>query len=282
MNSIKHLFSASLCFLSFWGLVACSASQTNGFQNLVENQLKDEKNYSIILSDMDISEDGEVYKHKYTVVKDKNGKIEKSEMNFVEVPKDFFVEKVDDLGMEIATMDNGTLHRTSSPAGYARHVGDERYGRWVENENGEKVWVFNQQYSYMPGHYGIFWPIFFMDFNTYKNKHRYKSSYYGSSYGSTRMYGTHSTWHQTATKNGFKTKVNGFVSRSTGYSSLKTAVATGRIGNSSASGFRGSVNDKVSRSTTSSSANSRISRSGSGYSGSNSFSRSRSTSGGGK
>ncbi len=269
-----HSFSQTLMRIALvsWpmlvGLTACTTT-TDGFQELIEIKLADEQNYSIVLADMDISEDGEVFKHKYTIVKDKNGTPVKEDTDFMEVTPEFFADKIEDLGMEIATMDNGTLHMTSSPAGYTRYVGDERYGKWQVGENGEKVWVFNQQYNYIPGFYGMYWPIFFMDFDSYKRKHKYKSSYYGTGAGLTRMYGTNSTWHQTASKNGFKTKVNGFVSRSGSYGNLKQAASSGKLGSSLASGFKNNVNNKVSRS-------------GSGYSGSNSFSRSRSSSGGGK
>lgn len=220
--------------------------------NLIRS-LADEKNFSIILFDMD-ARDGKYY-HQYNVIVEKPDTVQAQKTDWTEVSDVFFEANVNNMGMEIATKKDGTLTKQASPAGYNHYVGNPKYGHWTER-NGGSFWEFYGRYAFMSSMFNMM---------AYPAHRSYYDDYYrGGYYGSRPYYGP-------SGRNIYGTK-------------SYTSSQTGRTSTwgSKPSSFKESVRSKVSRSATQSSSrryssgsrSSRTSRSSSRYSSSSSRSRS--------
>ena len=156
MQTIKK----ALPFLGIFmliGFIACQSGTKKqeytyieeGLDKLVKEKMTD-KNYTILLADMDYKEADKKFFHKYQVVTlvDSTG----SEMttDWMEVSPVFFQEHENDLGMELASKTDGVLKKETAPPGYGQYVGNEKYGKWEERPNGGgSFWAFYGQYAFM-------------------------------------------------------------------------------------------------------------------------------------
>lgn len=170
-------------------------------------EFSNEKEYSIIIEDMDV--DGtffKTYKHKYKVIRH-NEKDEPYEevTDWVEVGKDFFWTNENNLGMCVLEKNkDGKLSKAASPPGY-RYVGDTRYGEW-RNQGGTSFWAFYGQYMFMSNMFGMMQrPVYRRDYDTYAGGGYYGSrGYYGPKTGGSTMYGTNSPQTKKSNPNFFQ------------------------------------------------------------------------------
>ncbi|MDC1068374.1 hypothetical protein OAQ99_04370 [Candidatus Kapabacteria bacterium] len=175
---------------------------------------KNKNNLTIILSDMDYIESNDLYQHKYHIVytetknSSNNSKVDSTNddplltqgqtsnktsamvdsTDWIKVDVAYFDKHINDLGMEIASIDNGSIRKASAPAGYTNYVGNENYGSWDNSNN----WMFYPRYSFFNAWlmYSIM-PIRYSYWDTYRTGYyRTGSSYYGTGTNGGRMYGS--------------------------------------------------------------------------------------------
>jgi len=211
-------------------------------------ELSDEQNFSIILFDMDASESGTDYKHRYNILIERPDTILKQKTNWIPVSDIFFSQHINDMGMEIASKKDGKLTKQAVPAGYNHYVGNHKYGHWVE-KNGSSFWEFYGKYALISS---------MLNMVTYRRSYwdDYRGGgYYGGSRGyygsrgnaSSPVFGTKSytsskgkTSNWANKPNTFKDRVRSKVSRS--------ASQSGRF-NSSRSKHSNSYSKKINRSS---------------------------------
>jgi len=242
----------SIFFLGFF-LFSCGGSSFEKSPvDVLIRDMDQEKNFTIILFDMDV-EGGwpDTYKHKYKIIKEKeDGTPFEETTDWYEVSERTFSFYENDMGMEIASKTDGKVTKETSPPGYSKYVGNEKYGSWQTNSSGNSFWAFYGQYAFMSSMIGLVaGPVYRTGYYDYYNNYRGRRPYYGSMTNGRSSYGTLS--------DASRRQNPGFHSRATSNSALKN-----RVSNS------------ISRSS-----GGRTSRSSSRYSGS---SRSRSSSSGGK
>ena len=189
-------------------------------KNPVDEIIRDlnrEKNFSIILFDMDFEEStfsSDVYRHKYQIIVQPVDKdtVSVTETGWKEVAASFFNQHVNDMGMEIASKVDGVVQKKTVPAGYSHYVGNERYGRWTER-NGTSFWEFYGQFAFMNAMFNMMaYPVRRSYYNDYRrNYHPYDRPYYGST-GGTR-YGTSSTMASSRQSKTWQKKQSSFKSR---------------------------------------------------------------------
>jgi len=179
--------------------------------------LNQEKNFSIILYDMDFEEktfSEDIYKHMYQILIQPEGRdtVLASETGWKQVSAGFFNQHVNDMGMEIAGKVDGKVQKKTVPAGYSHYIGNERYGRWTER-NGSSFWEFYGQFAFMNAMFNMMaYPVhrsFYEDYR--RNYYPSNRPYYGSA-GGTR-YGTSSTINNTRQSRTWQTKQSAFKSR---------------------------------------------------------------------
>ncbi len=186
------------------------------------------KDFTVILYDMDI--DGRKYKHRYKVITDDaegNPKEEIKDWAFVDEAT--FDRYENDLGMEVASKDDGKLSKQTAPPGYSRYVGNERYGNWQSRSDGSSFWQFYGQYAFMSSMLGLAYrPVYRNTWSDYRTNYRGTRPYYGGTTAAGRpMYGTFSdvsrqqspSFHSRPTTSNFQQRVSSRASRSTGSSS---------------------------------------------------------------
>jgi len=243
-------------------------------------QMDAKKDFTIILYDMDVDDTGlNTYKHRYKIITEKDSLVGKAgtelpaptngavlpagapatitlaKDSFMTVPvveytgwnevdEEFFKYHQDDIGMEIASKENGKVTKETSPPGYSRHVGNSQYGHW-NNSNGTSFWEFYGQYAFMRSMLGMYsTPIYHTGFIDYRQNYYGNRPYYGTSVGGVRQYGTGSAlsqqqnpgFHQRSmTNNNLKSRVQESVSRS---QSGKSSRSSNRYSGSSSSRSR--------------------------------------------
>jgi len=201
------------------------------------------QNFTIILYDMDV-ESGwpDKYKHRYKVIKEKEDGTPYEELTeWYEVDENTFGYYENDMGMEIASKQDGKVTKETSPPGYSRYVGNEKYGTWRTNSNGTSFWEFYGQYAFMRSMIGLVGgPVYRTGYYDYYNNYRGSRPYYGPVTNGRYKYGTLSNisrqqnpdFHRRAsTNNALKNRVNNSIARSSGG---RTSRSTSRYSSSSA------------------------------------------------
>ncbi|MBL4559711.1 MAG: hypothetical protein JKX79_01875 [Labilibaculum sp.] len=208
--------------------------QKSPVDNLIK-ELNDEKNFSIILLDMDANESSDDYRHQYQVIIQRPDTVVEQKSAWKNVSATFFSQNLNNMGMEIASKKDGVVTKQAVPAGYNHYVGNDKYGRW-ENRGGSSFWAFYGQYAFMSSMFNMgsyrrsYW-------NDYRGGGYYGSSrgYYGPSGGSP-VYGTKSYTSSNSGRtskwgskpSSFKDKVRSRVSRSASTSSTRSSTKTTR------------------------------------------------------
>lgn len=239
------------------------ASQLQSWQKSpvddIIKKLSNEKNFSIILFDMDANDPSigsATYRHKYRVIIEQPDTVLAQETSWHDVSDVVFQQHINDMGMEIASKKDGVLKKQTAPAGYSNYVGNSRYGQWTER-NGSSFWEFYGRYAFMSSMFNMLaYPAHRSYYNDYRNSY-YGSgrSYYGPS--GQNVYGTNSYTSSASGRNStwgskpstFKSKVQSSVSRS--------AAATKSRSYSSSSRYGSKTSRSSSRSSSSSSYRSR-------------------------
>lgn len=277
---MKYFSIAALSVL-FW---ACGSNEKPYIQfpaDTISRDLDSVKNFSIVLFDMDVTED-EKFMHKYKIVSRKNNApepnpadtaataqtlspadlgFEERITDWMEVSPEDFDFYSSDMGMEIYSKVDGNLNKVTAPPGYSQYVGNEKYGHWQTNPStGQSFWAFYGQYMFISSMFHLMSPVPYGYYSGY-------SSYRGVTpyYGPQNNYGTGSS-HASG--------MNADYSRRAATNTRLSQRVQGAIGSSSRAtgGMR-------TASTTQSRSSSPTSRSSTRYS---SSSRSRTSSGGGK
>jgi hypothetical protein len=266
---------------------ACSSEEPSKFINFPADEiakgLDEIQNFSIILYDMDVTEDGK-YMHQYKIIAQTNpaadvvadssaladSTVSAQDLGFEEVITDWkevsaedFDFHSSDMGMEIISKKDGELTKVAAPPGYNQYVGNEKYGQWKTDPNsGDRFWAFYGRYMFISTMFRLMSPVPYGYYGSYYNSYRGVRPYYGPSSGGKYAYGTGST-HANNMNSKFSQRMNS-------NSALKT-----RVNNSvSKSSSRATGGQRTTATTQ------KRSRSGSRYNGSRS--RARSWGGGGK
>lgn len=149
-------------------------------------QLKDAPEYSILLDDME--ERGEFvpsYYQKYRVVAGDQVRT----TDWLEVPEDYYRKTEPYLGMALVVKKDGKVSDVAQPPGYA-YVGDEKYGTWKQDNQGNSFWEFYGKYALLSHLLGMgTGRIYRHDYDMY-NQYRTQGRTY---YGQNRQYGTNGT-----------------------------------------------------------------------------------------
>lgn len=283
MNTIKKFLFLALASTV---LAACGSSDKSKFITFPADDMIKEmdaiQNYSIILYDMDVTEDGK-YKHQYKVIKQTKPVeevadsaaladstlapadlgFEESITDWKEVSPEDFDFHSSDMGMEIVSKKDGEVTKVAAPPGYNQYVGNEKYGQWKSDPNsGDRFWSFYGRYMFMSTMFRMMSPVPYGYYGSYYGSYRGVRPYYGPSNNGSYAYGTGSK-HANSMNSKFSQRMN------------------------SNSNLKSRVNNSVSKSSSRATGGKRTtattqprSRSGSRYKGTKS--RSRSWGGGGK
>jgi hypothetical protein len=199
--------------------------------NLIK-ELSSERNFSIILYDMDVKNQDSRnpdYQHQYQVIKELSDTVIAEDTDWYPVSESFFQQNIDNMGMEIASKNDGVVEKQAAPAGYSNYVGNPKYGQW-QQRNGNSFWEFYGRYAFMSSMFNLMtYPARRDYWNDYRNNYRSTGrGYYGPS-GQT-IYGTKSYTSSNSGRNtqwgnkssNFKTNVRNRVSRSSSASSSRS------------------------------------------------------------
>ncbi len=202
-------------------LGACSSKRDfvkNPLDTLIK-ELDTVSNFTVILYDMD--EEGtfsKKYKHMYKIVtEDKEGKPDSKTTAWQPVSEEFFFQHESDMGMEIASKLDGKVTKQTSPPGYSRYVGNERYGSWQSGSDGSSFWAFYGQYAFMSSMLGLATgPIYRRSYTDYHTNYRSVGRPYYGGTSTSPAYGTYSsTALKQNPKSNFASKVQSRTSSST-------------------------------------------------------------------
>lgn len=189
----------------------------------VIKQLREYPDFTILLYDMDYA-NGD-YVHKYQVLVEKpDSTFEEEITSWLEVSPSFFQKHESNLGMEIASKEDGVVQNDVAPAGYSQYVGNPQYGQWVQR-NGTSFWEFYGKYAMLSSVFNMMnRPARFDYWNDYDQRYRGSSGpYYGpGGYYGTRSYtqtnkGSQTSWG--SKPQSFKERVRSRVSQSTAQTS---------------------------------------------------------------
>jgi hypothetical protein len=210
----------------------------------VIQQLSAEKDFSIILFDMDYDEGAKKYKHKYQTLVPKDDTVLVNTTPWFDVSDIFFEKHVDNMGMEVASKVNGKLNKKASPPGYNHYVGNQRYGRWTQR-NGSSFWEFYGQYAFMSSMFGLGHnPIRRSYYDDYRTNYYGSRSYYGPRNNGRNYYGTSSRFNSNRSTSwsskpaDFKSRVRSKVKQSASVSKSRISRSSSRYSSSSSSGYR--------------------------------------------
>ena len=174
-------------------------------------QFSDEKEFSVILQDMDVEGTFfKTHKHKYKVIRVKDSMPYEETSDWVEVEKNFFWKNENNLGMTILQKNGeGKISKVAAPPGY-NYVGNSRYGEWRSNGSGGSFWAFYGQYMFMSHMFGMMSrPVYRREYNSYMGGGYYGSrNYYGPRSGSSYKYGTNSPQTRKARPNFFSRRAS--------------------------------------------------------------------------
>ncbi|MFA0963271.1 hypothetical protein AB9P05_15820 [Roseivirga sp. BDSF3-8] len=231
--NIQKGYIALLMAILVW-LPSCGGKEfkKNPLDTLIQ-QMGTDKDYSIILHDMDV--DGNFfksYKHRYRLIETVDSVPQETYTDWMEVPEDYFWANENNLGMELAAMNNGKLSKNVAPPGYHNYVGNSRYGQWQTTPRGETFWSFYGKYALLSSLLNMGTrPVYRREYSDWYGNYRGSRPYYGPSSGGSYKYGTNSSYTRQSRPNFFarRQSKDGF-RRSTS----RTSRSSGRTG----SGFR--------------------------------------------
>ena len=198
MKNYRYLWVSMITLLVV--LASCGGANRSYQKQPIDDIIKSlntQKNFTVILYDMDYDESKDAYQHQYQILKS-HATIADSlvtEMSpWYTVSDEFFQKHQEDMGMEIVSKKDGVVKKTVSPAGYSNYVGNEKYGRW-EQRNGENFWSFYGKYMFLSSMFRMsMYPVSYGYYNGYYNNYyRYNRPYYG--HGG-RTYGTNSSYNR--------------------------------------------------------------------------------------
>ncbi len=224
-------------------LISCEAAKTplavspEPAQTIINDQGAD--NFALVLNDMDITEDEKniIYRHKYIILKPKEDRLDVDSTDWTNVSEAFFTTHENDLGMELASYNEGTFSSTAKPVGFDWAIGNEKYGEWVVDSTSTTGTDPNQQqerrWRYRPGSFLLTYWMFsrrstgFGTYSNYANNYRGKTPFYGSGANS---YGTNSPY-QKANRSQFYSRKTSNASWST--HNTRKSKSSSRFGGSS-------------------------------------------------
>lgn len=239
-NWFGLIIIVGIIFLIF-GFVKCSSNGNKSYtQNPIDELIKEnieQKTFSIILYDMDVKEDGwsNSYLHKYMLILEKDSTPYNTYTDWKEVSQAFFNKHLNDLGMELASKDStGKVVKGASPAGYNNYIGNEKYGEWKTNSNGQSFWSFYGKYMFLSSVFNMATrPVYHSYYSDYRSNYYGRgTSYYGPNVGGSTYYGTNSNYTKQTRPDFFERKKakNNF---SKNYSRSKTTRSNNRYNGSS-------------------------------------------------
>lgn len=167
------------------------------------------QDFSIVLNDMDVSEDDDyiLYKHKYIIIKPKGDSLEIDSTDWKNVSESFFMKYEKDLGMEIISYHNGKFSTISKPVGFDWAVGNKKYGEWgvdsTSTNTHEKRWVYHVGSRFFLMHWIFSRRTPMGVYNNYATTSRGRAPFYGS--GKT-TYGTNSSYNKEKRSSFYKRK----------------------------------------------------------------------------
>ena len=157
--------------------------------------MKDGSTFSIILNDMDVTEDdnGTQYKHKYQIITEDGDSVQSKETAWMPVSEDMFWQHEKNMGMEVASRgEDGKINKVPAPAGMSNYVGNEKYGSWKTNSSGDSYWAFYGRYMFMTSMFRMgTYPYYRSDYYSYRSYRGRNQPYYGGTSAKPR-YGTSS------------------------------------------------------------------------------------------
>jgi len=211
----------------FFGATRCNNSSSGGYEknpvDLLIQDMMDHNSFSVILYDMDLQSAGwsNQYMHKYLVLKtlDSSSSPEQFYTDWQPVNQSFFNQHKDHLGMELASKKEGeAVNKETAPPGWGSYVGNERYGEWKTNSNGETFWSFYGKYMFMSSMFHLATrPIYRSYYNDYYGGYYGRGrTYFGPTVGGSSYYGTNSSYTQKTRPDFFtrRKQKNGFTSTS--------------------------------------------------------------------
>lgn len=161
-----------------------------------EKKLLDEGSFSVMLYDMQIDDSEGIYKHKYRISTNlEDSTSTPTVTEWIDVSEEFAGAHINDLGLELVSKTpDGTVHRSPAPPGYNGYVGNDKYGQWKTDNNGNSFWAFYGQYMFMSSMLNMMAgpPIYrssYQHYDTYRRSNPGKA-YYGTGQNT---YGTNGT-----------------------------------------------------------------------------------------
>lgn len=209
----KNTLIALLFTIILIGFIGCSSDKrplevlSEPAQEIIDGLRG--QDFSIVLNDMDVSEDDDhiLYKHKYVIIIPKGDHLEIDSTDWKNVSEPFFMKYENDLGMEIISNHNGKFSAISKPVGYDWAVGNEKYGEWAVDSTStnkqERRWRYHRGSNF----FLMYWMFSRRTprgvYNNYATTARGKTPFYGS--GKT-TYGTNSSYNKVARSSFYKRK----------------------------------------------------------------------------
>ncbi|WP_438961088.1 hypothetical protein [Nonlabens sp.] len=209
MQIIKHIKTVAIILLTLT-IVACNETDQS---ITVDREPTDKliaqlgnKDYSIVLNDMDIRDQSGVkrFQHKYNVLKVENDTLLVDSLDWKTVNRAYFEKHENDLGMEIVSHHNGKLSREAQPVGFGWAIGNEKYGSWEEaTKDSTSTTSSTRTRRWRSNGTGfLFWywmmrrPAYQNNYNGYRSAASRGASYYGNMSNGSTQYGTRSNYQK--------------------------------------------------------------------------------------
>ncbi len=192
-KGIRRLRSVAMIALL---IIAMGCSSENPLNQVLRDYSAYDE-FTVLLEDM--MEEGNfihTYSHKFKIVfPDMDSQV----TEWTKVPKKFFIQHANHLGMALLSKKEGVVVREAAPPGY-HYVGNSRYGEWRPGSGGRSFWHFYGQYRMFSDIFGSGRrPIYRSDYNAYDSYRKQNRTFYGSS----NQYGTNGTETKQTHKNFF-------------------------------------------------------------------------------
>lgn len=179
--------------------------------DLMIRDMDKEKTYSVVLYDMQMDESKNMYEHKYRVTRNIEDSTSKPTITaWSKVSEVFFAENLNNMGLELASKSSdGIVHKIPAPPGFNNAVGNQKYGQWRTDNNGNSFWAFYGQYMFMSSMLNMAsgGPLYrnsYNDYNSYRsNPDTRNRPYYGSG---SNTYGTNSPANRASNPSFFQRK----------------------------------------------------------------------------